>query len=104
MEIKSQTNTFEGGMDMDTDVAYMSNNTYRYAENVRLVTDTNGTNGILQNIQYIKEYIELEQLKDQTILYAIAAQVPNDEGELQNSAIVLTQDNKEKSHNHLYIV
>lgn len=104
MEIKSQTNTFEGGMDMDTDVSFMSNNTYRYAENVRLVTDTNGTNGILQNIQYIKEYLELEQLKDQTILYAIAAQIPDDEGELQNSAIVLTQDNKERSHNHLYIV
>lgn len=104
MEIKSQTNTFEGGMDMDTDVSYMSNNTYRYAENVRLVTDTNGTNGILQNIQYIKEYLDIEQLKDQIILHAIAAQIPDDNDELQNSAIILTQDKTDRSHNHIYIV
>lgn len=104
MEIRSQTNTFEGGMDMDTDVSYISNNTYRYAENVRLVTDTNGTNGILQNIQYIKEYLTVDQLSDQTILYAIAAQIPDENDQLQNSAIVLTYDNNNKTHNHLYII
>ena len=76
MEINSHKNTFEGGMDMDTDVSYATNNTYRYAQNIRLVTNTNGTNGVLQNIDYIKKYEKIDALKTQKILNAIAVQYP----------------------------
>ena len=104
MEIKSQTNTFEGGMDMDTDVAYAASNTYRYAENVRIITNENGTNGILQNIEYIRKYEKIDKLKDQNILYAISAQLPNENEELENTAIILTQDKTNTGRNHIYLV
>ena len=42
-----QTNTFTGGMNMDVDVTMIPDNQYRYAENVRVITDTAGTTGVL---------------------------------------------------------
>lgn len=51
-----QTNTFTSGMDLDTDVTMLANNKYRYAENVRLVTNDGGTTGVLQNIEGVKRY------------------------------------------------
>ena len=99
-----QLNTFEGGMDMDTDVAFVAKNTYRYSQNMRLITKTDGTNGIIQNIEYVKKYSELEELKNQIIINVIAARVPNDDFELVNTAIILTQNRMDKSHNHIYLV
>lgn len=99
-----QLNTFEGGMDMDTDAAFMSKNTYRYSQNMRLVTKDNGTNGIIQSIEYIKKYAQLEELDQQNIISVISARVPNDNFELVNTAIILTQDKMNKSHNHIYLV
>lgn len=46
-----QTNTFIGGMNMDLDYSLMKDNQYIYAENVRLVTNDNGTFGVLQTIE-----------------------------------------------------
>ncbi len=46
-----QTNTFVGGMNTDVDVTMIPTNQYRYAENVRVITDTAGTTGVLQNVQ-----------------------------------------------------
>lgn len=51
-----QTNTFIGGMNMDTDVSLIPNNQYRYAENVRVFTNDNGTTGAIQNIEGIYKY------------------------------------------------
>ena len=104
MEINAHKNTFEGGMDMDTDMSYIANNTYRYAQNMRLVTNTNGTNGILQNIEYIKKYESIEELKKQKILNAIAVQYPYYDDTLQNTAILLTQDKTSDSINSIYII
>ena len=104
MEINSHKNTFEGGMDMDTDVSYAANNTYRYAQNIRLVTNTNGTNGVLQNIDYIKKYEKIDALKTQKILNAIAIQYPYQDETLQNTAILLTQDRYSEAINSIYIV
>ena len=50
-----QTNTFIGGLDLDTDINFLQNDRYRYAENVRVTTDNLGTTGVLQNIQSAKE-------------------------------------------------
>jgi hypothetical protein len=58
MELLSQVNTFTAGMDMDTDVIYLKDNQYRYAENIRIVTNDNGTHGVLQNIEPVSEYEE----------------------------------------------
>lgn len=52
-----QTNTFTDGMNCDTDVTMLSDKQYRYAENIRVVTNDGGTTGVLQNIEGVKKYI-----------------------------------------------
>ena len=47
MELNSQTNVFTKGLDLDTDVTMLGEGKYRYAENVRLLTDADGTTGAL---------------------------------------------------------
>lgn len=56
MELLSQVNTFAKGLDMDTDITMLPEGKYRYAENIRLITDADGTTGMLQNIEYIRQY------------------------------------------------
>lgn len=56
MELNSQINTFTNGMNLDTDLTIIPTDQYRYAENIRLLTDDSGTTGILQNIDYVKQY------------------------------------------------
>lgn len=51
-----QNNTFVEGMDCDTDISVLSNSRYRYAENIRVVTNDEGTSGVLQNIEGVKKY------------------------------------------------
>lgn len=51
-----QTNTFIEGMNMDTDVTMIPDSQYRYAENIRVVTNDNGTTGAIQNIEGVKKY------------------------------------------------
>jgi hypothetical protein len=43
----AQINTFGSGMNMDYDVALTPEGEYRYAENVRIMTNDNGTSGVL---------------------------------------------------------
>lgn len=52
----SQINTFIAGMDTDTDVNFLPNNKYRYAQDVRIVTDDQGTTGVLQSVDGAKKY------------------------------------------------
>lgn len=52
----AQTNTFIQGMNMDTDVSMLPDSQYRYAENIRVVTNDNGTTGAIQNIEGISKY------------------------------------------------
>ena len=67
IEINSQTNVFHKGLDVDSDVAMLGEGKYRYAENIRFVTNNNGTTGVLQNIDYVRKYtIGIPQ--DETIL------------------------------------
>ena len=47
----TQTNSFAAGMNMDTDIMLLPNTQYRYAENVRIITNDDGNTGMLQNIQ-----------------------------------------------------
>ena len=54
----AQTNTFTGGMNMDSDINYLQNSEYRYAENIRVVTNEDGTTGVLQNIEGVKAYAQ----------------------------------------------
>lgn len=56
MELNSQINTFGKGLNLDTDITLLPDGQYRYAENIRLLTDSDGTTGLLQNIEYIRQY------------------------------------------------
>lgn len=46
-----QTNTFEGGMNTDVSDIMIKNNEYRYAENIRIVTNTDSNTGEARLIQ-----------------------------------------------------
>ena len=63
MEINSQVNTFQGGMNIDSDITMLADNQYRWAENIRLLTDNAGTTGILQNIEDVSTKVVLKHLK-----------------------------------------
>jgi len=47
MEINAQINTFVGGMNLDADNTIIDKSQYKYAENIRIITDDNGTTGVL---------------------------------------------------------
>lgn len=52
----AQINTFTQGMNLDSDVNMIPNEQYRYAENVRVITNDGGTTGVLQSIESVKKY------------------------------------------------
>lgn len=52
----AQINTFYGGMNMDSDAAILSNNQYRYGQDVRIITDDSSTSGVLQSVEGAKKY------------------------------------------------
>lgn len=56
---QQQTNTFVGGMDTDTSDMYLDSSKYRYAENVRLVTDKDSNSGELRIIDGTKIICDL---------------------------------------------
>ena len=81
-----QTNSFVGGLNMDIDIHALPENQYRYAENVRIITDTEGTSGVLQNIQNIHPvdgggFISADEI----VLYAVT---------VDKYAVILTVDSK----------
>lgn len=67
-----QTNTFDGGMNLDSDIIMVPNNQYRYAENVRIITDENGTTGVLQNIKDHIDIVGGKFINDDEIVLATA--------------------------------
>lgn len=56
MELNSQINTFNKGLNLDADISMLPEGQYRHAENIRLLTNADGTAGALQNIEYIRQY------------------------------------------------
>ncbi len=52
----AQINTFIAGMDTDTDDTLLPNNKYRYGQDVRIITDDQGTTGVLQSVEGAKKY------------------------------------------------
>lgn len=51
-----EINTFTGGLNMDSDNSVIKNDQYKYAENIRIMTNDSGTTGVLQNIEGVKKY------------------------------------------------
>lgn len=69
---QAQMNTFTGGLDLDSDVTNIKSNAYRYAENVRVVTNDQGTTGVLQNIEGVKKIYTINfETSGETVLGAV---------------------------------
>ncbi len=103
MEQQAQINTFIGGMNIDQDVSLLAENSYRYAENIRLQTDKGNTGGALQNIEYIRKY-ETGIPKDETIIGTSSSRWYRD-GEVEECGIVITKKgSSNKVLNTIYVV
>lgn len=105
MELNSQINTFSKGMNMDIDVTMMPEGYYRYAENIRLITNAGGTTGVLQNTDHIKQYLGIIP-KNETILgTAVTRLYDNVTDSTKECGIVFTKNNDDKTpYNTLYKV
>lgn len=53
----TQINAFIRGMNLDSDISILGNESYRYAENVRLITNEDGTTGVLQDIEGMEKLL-----------------------------------------------
>ena len=106
MELNSQINTFSKGLNLDTDIALIPEGQYRYAENIRLLTDKDSTTGILQNIEYIRQYTggipQDEQIIGTTITHIC---IDEEEETMIECGVVLTKKIENgKVYNTLYKV
>lgn len=54
MELNVSMNTFKKGMDLDSDVSIIDKDSIRYAENIQIIANQDGTNFAIQNADYIK--------------------------------------------------
>lgn len=89
MNARRQTNTFLGGMNMDLDYSVIKSNQYQYAENIRVLTNDDGSTGIMQNIEgFIKA--SSTQLSNETIIHVTT---------IRDLAIVFTQTNGSDNFN-----
>ena len=85
-----QINTFVGGMNMDADVSVLPDNSYRYAENVRVITNDSGTTGVLQNIEGFQQVTD-NAIKNTEVILGVAS--------IRDYAVVITRDG---SYNAIY--
>lgn len=54
MELNVSMNTFKKGMDLDSDVSIIDKDSIRYAENIQIIANQDGTNFAIQNADYIE--------------------------------------------------
>lgn len=105
MELKSQTNTFNGGMDLDTDVTQLPASKYREAENIRILANDASTAGALQNIEDIRAYGTILD-DDETILgTAVTNWYCEDTDKVEHVGVVVTKENYNNVLlNNIYVV
>lgn len=56
MELKSQTNTFNTGLNLDDGIYAVPNSSYRYAQNIRVITNNDGQTAVLTDMENIYKY------------------------------------------------
>lgn len=102
MEINSQVNTFTKGLNTDTDVNYLSNEQYRFASNIRLITNDGGTTGIIQPVEQIHQY-NVGIPTDETIIGTVTASYHNGVSVEECGVIVTKKYVNSKVYNTVYI-
>lgn len=85
-----QTNTFVGGMNMDLDYSVIKDNQYQYAENIRIMTNDNGSIGVMQNIEGFLKINPSKNLSGETIIHV---------NTIRDLAIVFTKVNDSDDFN-----
>lgn len=101
MEINANVNTFFKGLNLDQDVSLVQPDSIRYAENIRLTANTNGTSAILQNTSYIQK----SQLKGDILGKVIAtceAKYTSSKNVAPTDCGVIITDNN--GMNYIYVV
>lgn len=67
----AQTNLFTTGLDLDTDLAFIQNSSYRDAHNIRVITNDGGTSATIQSLEKSRKY-NLSQAITGTIVASLA--------------------------------
>lgn len=105
MELLSQVNTFTGGLNLDDDITMLPKNQYRWATNVRLVTDNEGTSGILQNIEDVRQYDGGLDASEVILGTAVTRWYNKTKYKLEECGIVITRETYEGNRiNNIYVV
>ena len=90
MEIKSQTNIFTGGMHLDSDLSSIPNQSWSYAENVRVVTNNDGSASILNETDTVHRYsINTNWKMEGVVLGVVSGKSYNFESQYTDVAYVL---------------
>lgn len=106
MELNSSINTFTKGLNLDSDITMMPEGQYRYAENIRLLTNADGTTGTLQNIDHIRQY-NGGIPEDEIIIGTATARLHDNETNGTNECgVVVTKKllSNNNIYNNIYIV
>ena len=104
MEVNSSINTFYKGMNLDSDISVLDKNTIRYAQNIRLTTNGEGTSAIIQNSDYIQKY-NINIPSDRSIIGTVEAKYCTCDNNVctpKECAVVFTKD--DNGYNYVYIV
>lgn len=105
MEINSQINTFENGMNLDSDIRVMPNNAYRWAQNVRILTDDAGTGNILQNIEDVRQYLGGIDINEKILGTAVTRWYNKEKEVIEECGVVITYELYEGNHiNNIWVV
>ena len=100
-----QINTFVKGMNTDVSDALMDSSQYRYAENVRLTTNTDENTGeirliegnsVYENISNYGKIIAMTSIRD---LLIIVTKLSSDNGTIKKGNYILVDNTKNKSSN-----
>ena len=92
MELLSQVNTFTGGLNLDDDITIVPKNQYRWANNVRLLTDNAGTTGILQNIEDVRQYAGGLDITEKILGTTVTKYYNNVKYKVEEAGIVITKE------------
>ena len=81
----AQINTFTSGLDLDDDVTIIPHDRYRYAENIRVLTNDQGTSSVIQNLDGVYKYlVSSNDYLEQDIIIGCTA--------INNIVAVITKD------------
>lgn len=105
MELQAQINTFQGGMNLDTDITMLDSSQYRWAQNVRILTDNAGTTGILQNIEDVRQYEGGLEISENILGTAVSRWYNTEKERVEECGIVFTKELYEQNRiNSLWVV